>query len=114
MKKRTPDIIIPWEMILLSILSTKDMYGAQIEKRIKEFSEEKCPIPVSPFYQILYQLADAKYLEFYEKPKGRRLTVVYYHITKKGRERLDMLLKEFRDSVSSVENIISICTSSNQ
>ncbi|MCM1307828.1 MAG: PadR family transcriptional regulator [Butyrivibrio sp.] len=107
MRKRTNDIIIPWEMVLLALLSKEDMYGSQIAKEVKTLSNGKLTILMGSMYPILYRLADEQCVEFYEKAVGRRLTVVYYHITEKGRERMADLLKEFREDVKIVESIMS-------
>ncbi|MBD5156869.1 MAG: PadR family transcriptional regulator [Butyrivibrio sp.] len=107
MKKRTNDIIIPWEMVLLALLSKEDMYGSQIAKEIKRLSDGKVTVLMGSMYPILYKLADEQCVEFYEKAVGRRLTVVYYHITEKGRARMMELLEEFRADISVVESIMS-------
>lgn len=111
MKTRTNDAIIPWEVILLSLLSKKDMYGSQMAKEIKSISNGKLSILMGSMYPILYKLTDEQCVEFYEKTIGRRLTVVYYHITKKGRKKLNDSLQEFRNDISLIENIMSLCDS---
>lgn len=111
MKKRTNDIIIPWEMVLLSLLTKEDMYGSQIAKEIKSLSNGKFTILMGSMYPILYKLADEQCVEFYEKAVGRRLTVVYYHITDKGRERMMELLNEFRADIAVVESVMDACIS---
>lgn len=99
---------VPWELLLLSLLSKEDMYGSQMSKEIKSISEGKLSILMGSMYPILYRLTDNECVEFYEKAIGRRLTVVYYHITDKGRSRLDELMNEFREQVSIVGKFIDI------
>lgn len=99
---------VPWELLLLSLLSKEDMYGSQMSKEIKSISEGKLSILMGSMYPILYRLTDNECVEFYEKAIGRRLTVVYYHITDKGRSRLDELTNEFREQVSIVGKFIDI------
>lgn len=99
---------VPWELLLLSLLSKEDMYGSQMSKEIKSISEGKLSILMGSMYPILYGLSDNGCVEFYEKAIGRRLTVVYYHITDKGRDRLNDLMNEFREQVSIVGKFIDI------
>lgn len=99
---------VPWELLLLSLLSKEDMYGSQMLKEIKSISEGKLSILMGSMYPILYRLSDNGCVEFYEKAIGRRLTVVYYHITDKGRDRLNDLMNEFREQVSIVGKFIDI------
>lgn len=110
MKKRKTNVKnIPWEIIFLSLLSKEDMYGSQIYNEMEAMSGGKFSLTTGAMYIILYKLSDNKYIEFYEKPTGRRRTMVYYHMTDEGRKKLEDLLKEFREQVCAIENLMAIC-----
>ena len=109
MRTKTTDALSPpWEMILLSLLSKEDMYGSQMAKEITSISNGKLKPLMGSMYPILYKLTDEECVEFYEKPVGRRSSVVYYHITDKGRENAKALIKEFREHVSVIKKFMSI------
>lgn len=97
------------EMILLALLSKEDKYGYQMAQEMKSLSEGKLTLLEGSMYPILYRLTDSGDIEAYEKQVGRRLTRVYYHLTDKGLERMQALLRSFREHISVVEAIIKEC-----
>lgn len=75
------------DTIILSVLQSKEMYGYEIAKRIKEKSKEKFEIKEATLYVSLKRLEKKKYLEGYWNDDegtggGRRR---YYRITEEGR-----------------------------
>lgn len=106
--KMTDTLPIPWELILLSMLSKEDLYGSQMAKQISSLSNGRMTPLMGSMYPILYRLTDEKCVEFYEKSVGRRSSVVYYHITEKGREKAKALIEDFRDQVSVVEMFMNM------
>ncbi|MCM1308083.1 MAG: PadR family transcriptional regulator [Butyrivibrio sp.] len=107
-KSRSDSKKIPWEMVILSLLSKKDMYGSQIAKEIKSRSGGKVAPLMGSIYPVLYKLTDNGYVKSYEKSVGRRLSVVYYRITKKGRTEADVLINRFHEEISLVENFMNM------
>lgn len=90
------------------MLSKEDMYGSQMAKEITSISNRKLKPLMGSMYPILYKLTDEECVEFYEKTVGRRSSVVYYHITDKGRDKTKALIKEFREHVSVIKKFMSI------
>lgn len=95
------------ELLLLSILSVEDCYGYQITQRIKEQSSGNITVTEGALYPILYKLSDQGYISDYKKLAGKRLTRVYYHLEKEGKNHLNTLLEEYFKVQEGVHRILS-------
>lgn len=95
------------EMILLALLAEQDMYGYQISQLVAERSEQIIVIPEGSMYPTLYKLVDNGYISDYRELVGKRQTRVYYHMTPKGRERLDSLLHEYEIFGQGIQKILN-------
>lgn len=93
------------DMLILSVLKEQDCYGYQINKSIKDASEQQILIGDGTMYNILYKLLDAGYITSYDKVVGRKVRV-YYHIEPDGLEHLKQLVQEFEAMVKTVQAII--------
>ncbi len=93
------------DMLILSVLKEQDCYGYQINKSIKDSSEQQILIGDGTMYNILYKLLDAGYITSYDKVVGRKVRV-YYHIEPDGLEHLKQLVQEFEAMVKTVQAII--------
>ena len=90
------------ELCLLHILSTEDLYGYEILRRIYEsFSDTQ----ESTIYALLRGLCKQKFTEQYEGKISDGPTRKYYRITEKGIEKRNILLNEWhslRDSLTKL------------
>ena len=90
------------EMLLLHILKEQgDCYGYQFSKLIKELSNDYLTVPEGSLYPALYKL-----IEKGQKPAGKRMIRVYYHLESSGEERLAYLKNEFYETNRSIEKIL--------
>ncbi len=95
------------EMLLLHILKEKgDCYGYEICQLIKEISEGLLMFPEGSLYPALYKLIDNECISDYKKLVGKRMTRVYYHIEKKGEERLQNLLTDYLSASTGIKKIL--------
>lgn len=83
------------EMLLLKLLSEKDMYGYQLVQELKKRSLGNYTILEGSMYPILYRLTEQKYISFYEKKVGKRQTRVYYHLEQLGKEHFTEIQNEY-------------------
>ncbi len=84
------------DIILLSLLSKKEMYGYEISKTIKRVSAEELTIGEGTLYPSLKRLEDNKLVESYlVKLENKEIRRKYYKITDLGITRLNEKLKEF-------------------
>lgn len=90
------------ELCLLHMLSSEDLYGYEILRRLHESFPDT---QESAIYALLRRLCKEGYTEQYEGKKSDGPTRKYYRITKSGYEKKDNLLNEWhrlRDTLSEL------------
>ena len=65
------------EMLVLSLLSQKDLYGYEISLLLKDLSEGSYVVPEGSLYPVLYKLEDKKLITSHAIQTGN---VVYVNI----------------------------------
>ena len=75
-------------MLLLKLLSEKDMYGYEMIETLREKSQNVFELKAGTLYPLLHGMEDKKYLTVYEKEVGGKVRK-YYSITKTGRKVLE-------------------------
>lgn len=93
------------DILILSLILKKDMYGYDIAKSIKDKSNELYEIGEGTLYPALKRLENKKFLESYwsESDGGGRRK--YYRITKKGRMELEIRLEDWK----KISSLIELC-----
>lgn len=94
------------EMIILRLLSDKDMYGYEMTQTISEWSDGVIQIPEGSLYPTLYRLVDSGCISDRRELVGRRQTRVYYHLEPPGAERLAEMRSEFAIFHQAVSKIL--------
>ncbi|MGD7023197.1 PadR family transcriptional regulator [Rossellomorea vietnamensis] len=84
------------DILLLSLISQRDMYGYEMVKRLKESSDDLYNMSEGTLYPALKRLEKQEWVTSYwsETDKGTRRK--YYHITDKGQEELVLKLKDWQ------------------
>lgn len=95
------------EMVLLHLLSQREMYGYEILTEMKEKSGGQFAIKDGSMYPILYKMIDNGLIEDEQVKVGRRRTRVYYSITKRGKEYLNEIKEEYYDVTKGIEELIN-------
>lgn len=95
------------ELLLLSLLSEEDMYGYQMTQTMIKRSEGFLKISEGTMYPSLYKLESRQCISSYEKQAGNRMKRVYYHIEPEGRQYLQELVQEYRDTTRYIFQIIA-------
>ena len=92
-------------LLVLSAISTEDMYGYDITRKIRTISEDVFNLNEGTLYPILHAMEKEKQVESYwREVDGRKRK--YYHITKKGKKLLDEKTEEWKVYSTSVDKVI--------
>lgn len=93
------------DLVVLSVLMERDMYGYEIVKAIKDKSDGNYEVPLGTLYPVLYRFIENGYLSDRDEIVNKRLRK-YYHIEEKGKEFYGELLGEYR-KISQGVNLIT-------
>ena len=100
------------DLVVLSVLMERDMYGYEIVKAIKDKSDGNYEVPLGTLYPVLYRFIENGYLSDRDEIVNKRLRK-YYHIEEKGKEFYRELLQEYR-KISAGVNLITEAVSDSE
>ncbi len=102
MAKTNPSFLngVP-ELLLLKLLSRREMYGYEIVKAIQAETQEKLSFGEGCIYPYLHYLEKEKLLSSRRKEVGWR-SRNYYQVTERGRKRLEELSGEWERVASGI------------
>lgn len=93
------------DLLILSVLKDKDMYGYELSKVIEERTKGVVVPKHGTMYPIIYKLIEDGYITsntMLVKNKAR----VYYHLEDKGEEYLQQLIEDYDNLVQQINNIV--------
>ncbi len=90
------------ELLVLSIVSKKDMYGYELVEEVSQIVD----VNEGTIYPILKRLTNEGFFETYLEESTEGPIRKYYHITARGCVRLKEILKEWKLFSSSVNHFI--------
>jgi PadR family transcriptional regulator PadR len=93
------------EMLILFLLSKRDMYGYELSKELSEKSGGLYEIQEGSMYPTLYRLIEKKYISDYKELIGKRRTRVYYHVEDLGLQYLKEIVEEYDSLNQGIEKI---------
>lgn len=94
-------------MLLLRLLSEKDMYGYEMIETLKGRSQNVFELKAGTLYPLLHQMQEKGFLTSYEKeapPKARK----YYSITKEGKKQLEKKTAEWNEYADAVTKVLTL------
>ncbi len=94
------------DILLLSVLSKRDMYGYEMVKTLKENSNELYSMSEGTLYPALKRLENKKWLTSYWDNTEVGARRKYYQITDEGKTELVRKLSEWK----KVNNLIKVCS----
>lgn len=94
------------DILLLSLMNKRDMYGYEMVKELKENSDDLYSMSEGTLYPALKRLEAKLFLESYWEESGTGARRKYYRIMKDGRKELDRKLKEW----NKVSRLITSCS----
>jgi len=92
-------------LIILSLVSRKDMYGYEIIKELEILSDMSFQFKEGTLYPVLHKLENMRWIESYAKTAESGKERKYYKITKQGIQQLaeeKEKWEEFKNSVIKV------------
>jgi PadR family transcriptional regulator PadR len=93
------------ELLVLELLSRREMYGYEIVRAIQNQSAEAFTFGEGCIYPYLHYLEEAKFIASSRKVVEGR-SRFYYRLTGKGEKRLAELTREWRRVAQGVELIV--------
>lgn len=94
------------EMVLLRLLSEREMYGYEIANTVRERGSDFA-IRDGTLYPVLYRLEEAGYVEPRWQTQERGVPRKYYAVTAAGARHMQQLIGEWRSFVTAVEGLIT-------
>lgn len=94
-------------MLVLRLLSEKDMYGYEMIETLKERSKNVFELKAGTLYPLLHGLEEKHVLKVYERETGGKIRK-YYSLTKEGHRLLAEKKEEwmaYSEAILSVLNI---------
>ena len=93
------------DLVVLNVLTEKDMYGYEIVKAVQEKSGGNFELPLGTLYPVLYRFLENGYLSDRDEIVNKRLRK-YYHLEEKGKDFYVKLLREYRKISEGVNMIL--------
>ena len=94
------------KMILLKLLSNKDMYGYQIIQELKILSNNYFLLQEGSLYPILHSLQSEELINSYWEETASMRKKKYYSITEKGKKVLSKEKREWKKYFTYVNSIL--------
>lgn len=94
-------------MLILRLLSEKDMYGYEMIDTLRKRSENIFELKAGTLYPLLHSLEDKNYLTCYEQEVLGKVRK-YYSITKEGRKFLEKKCNEWEQYARAVTNVLAL------
>lgn len=92
-------------MVVLSVLSTGDMYGYQMISELEERSNNIFELKEGTLYPVLKKLENEGYIQSYSQEFNGR-TRKYYHITNSGLKQLETETESWRQYSKGIEAVL--------
>lgn len=94
-------------MLLLKLLSEKDMYGYEMIDTLRERSQNVFELKAGTLYPLLHQLEEKGFLDAYEKEVTGKVRK-YYSITREGRQQLKQKEAEWKEYSQAVARVLTM------
>lgn len=93
-------------MLILRLLSEKDMYGYEMIDTLRKRSENVFELKAGTLYPLLHSLEEKQYLTGYEQEYGGK-TRKYYSITTHGRKFSEKKQSEWMEYSNAVTKVLT-------
>lgn len=94
-------------MLVLKLLSEKDMYGYEMIDILRKKSCNVFELKAGTLYPLLHGMEEKGLLKSYEQEYGGKMRK-YYSITKEGRTLLNAKQAEWKEYQSAVANVLAM------
>ncbi len=95
------------DLMVLSVLSDKSLYGYAIQKQIRDASRGQVKLPAGTLYPLLHRLEDERMIRSrWDDSTGRKRK--WYDITASGRKQLASQVKQWTSYSQCVERLLNL------
>ncbi|GFI01494.1 MAG: helix-turn-helix transcriptional regulator [Lachnospiraceae bacterium] len=94
-------------MLLLKLLSEKDMYGYEMIDMLRQRSQNVFELKAGTMYPLLHSLEEKNLLTSYEEEVLGKVRK-YYSITKDGRKVLGRKKEEWQEYANAVTQVLAL------
>ena len=94
-------------MLILRLLSEKDMYGYEMIDTLKKRSENVFELRAGTLYPLLHGLEEKQFLNSHEQEVLGKVRK-YYQITPEGRKHLEQKKEEWKEYSKAVGNVLAM------
>lgn len=94
-------------MLILKLLSEKDMYGYEMIDTLRKRSQNVFELKAGTLYPLLHGLEEKGLLTVYEQEYQGK-TRKYYHVTKEGLKLLERKVEEWNVYADAVSNVLAM------
>jgi len=94
-------------LLILSLISRKDMYGYEIIKELEILSDKSFQLKEGTLYPILHKLENMKWVKSYLVVSDNQTKRKYYKITNLGLEQLADEKKNWEEYMTSVLKVLN-------
>lgn len=94
-------------LLILKLLSEKDMYGYEMIDELRKKSQNVFELKAGTLYPILHGLEEKAMLKVYEKEYAGKVRK-YYSITKSGSKLLEQKTADWKTYASAVSSVLSM------
>lgn len=92
-------------MLLMQLLSEKDMYGYEMIETLQKRSQNVFELKAGTLYPLLHSLEEKGCLDSYEREAGGKIRK-YYKITGEGKKVLKARKEEWKEYTGAVNQVI--------
>ena len=92
-------------MLILKLLSEKDMYGYEMIDTLRQKSQNVFELKAGTLYPLLHSLEDKGFLTVYEQEVAGK-TRKYYSLTRQGRGFLEKKVEEWKEYSKAVLDVM--------
>ncbi len=93
------------EVVILSLLSQRDMHGYEIGKQVEELSGGILRFEMASLYPVLYRMLNKGWLEAYWEKSAAGRKRRYYKLTREGRRQLVPLRKSWQQFFGALNRV---------
>lgn len=94
-------------MMILRLLSEKDMYGYEMIDTLRQRSQNVFELKAGTLYPLLHNLEEKYYLTSYEQEVLGKVRK-YYSITREGKKYLEQKQEEWKEYSQAVSNVLAL------
>lgn len=94
-------------MLILKLLSEKDMYGYEMIEVLRARSENVFELKAGTLYPLLHGLEEKEFVTVYEQEHAGKVRK-YYSITKLGKRQLEKKKEEWNQYAQAVTQVLAL------